>query len=301
MRRGDFLPTNQEHEMRVISKSLLAGACALVLIAACARNDAPAASQTAAGDLAQAAKPGNDDYTPQVGQAGKDVVWVPTPQALVERMLDMAELTPQDYLVDLGSGDGITVIAAAKRGAKALGVEYNPDLVGLARQRAEAEGVSGRASFIQADIFTTDFSNADVVTLFLLPALNLKLRPILLDMKPGTRVVSNTFDMAEWQPDQTAEAGGSCTSYCKAMLWIVPAKVAGEWSLGSQRLVLQQTFQMLEGSLGAPNNPRPISDARMDGREIRFTVGADQYVGDVDGDRISGTINGRQRWTATRL
>ena len=136
---------------------------------------------------AQSAKP----YVPQEYQAGKDVVWVPTAQTLVDRMLDMAKLTPQDYLVDLGSGDGRTVITAAKRGAKALGVEYNPDMVELSKRNAEKAGVTGKATFVKADIFKTDFSQATVITLFLLPELNLKLRPTILAMKPGTRVVSN--------------------------------------------------------------------------------------------------------------
>src|SRR3954463_2181146 len=142
-------------------------------------------------------------YEPKVGQAGKDVVWVPTPQALVNKMLDMAKVTPSDYLIDLGSGDGRTVITAAKRGLKALGIEYNPDMVALSQRNAAAAGVSDKATFVKADIFESDFSKATVITMFLLPSLNLQLRPKLLDLAPGTRVVSNSFRMEAWEPDQT--------------------------------------------------------------------------------------------------
>ena len=169
---------------------------------------------------------------PQVGQKGKDVVWVPTPQALVDKMLDMAKVTARDYVIDLGSGDGRTVITAAKRGARAVGIEYNPEMVELSKRNAEREGVAGRARFVKADLFESDFSKATVITMFLLPDINLKLRPKILDLKPGTRVVSNTFDMGEWKADETATVGEDrdCTgSWCTALLWIVPAKVAGRW------------------------------------------------------------------------
>src|SRR5262244_1906615 len=173
------------------------------------------------------------EYEPSVGQEGKDVVWVPTPQALVDKMLDMAKVTPKDYVIDLGSGDGRTVITAAKRGAKALGIEYNPDMVELSKRNAAKEGVSDKAQFVKADLFESDFSKAQVITMFLLPSINLKLRPRILDLKPGTRIVSNTFDMDKWEPDETAEISPAegCTSYCKAHLWIVPAKIAGTWKL----------------------------------------------------------------------
>lgn len=291
-----------------LRKTLLAGACAAGIIVGCARNDAPARTPTptpAAADAAASAQqatppPAADGYEPQVGQAGKDVIWVPTAQTLVDRMLDMAKLTPQDRLVDLGSGDGVTVITAAKRGATAHGIEYNPDMVKLAKSRAAQQGVSERATFEQADIFKTDFTNADVVTLFLLPELNLKLRPTLLDMKPGTRVVSNSFDMARWEPDETAEVTEGCENYCKAMLWIVPAKVEGNWAVGNQVLNLRQTFQKLQGTLGPQRNERRITEAQMHGSEIRFKVGNDEYVGQVEGDRMSGTVNGSTAWSATR-
>jgi len=154
-----------------------------------------------------------EKFTPQSGQGGKDVVWVPTLQALVDAMLNMANVTSADYVIDLGSGDGRLVITAAKRGAKALGIEYNPDMVELARRSALEEGVGARATFKNADLFESDFSKATVLTLFLLPSLNLRLRPIILDMKPGTRIVSNTFDMDEWEPDQTKHLTDSNSSW----------------------------------------------------------------------------------------
>jgi precorrin-6B methylase 2 len=148
------------------------------------------------------AQPARDEYKPQVGQEGKDVIWVPTPQELVDKMLDMAKVTPADYVIDLGSGDGRTVISAAKRGAKALGIEYNPDMVELSKRNAAKERVSDRASFIKADLFESDFSQATVITMFLLPGINIRLRPKLLDLRPGTRIVSNSFTMGEWAADE---------------------------------------------------------------------------------------------------
>src|SRR5437879_12136251 len=153
------------------------------------------------------------DYKPEVGQEGKDVAWVPTPQVLVDKMLDMAKVTPKDYVIDLGSGDGRTVITAAKRGAKALGIEYNPEMVELSKRNAAKEGVTDNATFMKADLFESDFSQAQVITMFLLSRINLKLRPKILNLKPGTRVVSNTFDMEDWKPDESATVEG-CTNWC---------------------------------------------------------------------------------------
>lgn len=236
------------------------------------------------------------NYQPEVGQQGKDVVWVPTAQALVDRMLDMAKVTPNDVHYDLGSGDGRTVITAAKRGLKATGVEYNPDMVALSRAAAAKEGVSDKAIFIQGDIFETNFSDATVITLFLLPQLNLRLRPTILDMKPGTRVVSNSFDMGDWQPDERAEAGSQeCTSYCRAFLWIVPAKVEGSWKMPDGQLTLKQTFQNLTGTLTLKGSPTEISNAKVNGDAITFTVGGKTYTGKVDGNSIKG-----EGWSATR-
>ena len=194
-------------------------------------------------------------FEPQVGQAGKDVVWVPTPQVLVDKMLDLAKVTPQDFVMDLGSGDGRTVITAAKRGARALGIEYNPDMVELSRRNAAEAGVSERAQFQQADIFQTDFSKATVVTMFLLPDLNLKLRPTILKMRPGTRVVSNSFTMDDWEPDQR-ETVENCSSWCTALFWIVPAQVDGAWKTPNGALTITQKYQTFTGTLARRRSPQ---------------------------------------------
>jgi len=239
-------------------------------------------------------------FEPVSGQAGKDVVWVPTPQALVDRMLDMAKVTPKDILFDLGSGDGRTVITAAKRGVTATGIEFNPDMVALSRRNAQAAGATGKATFIQGDIFKSDFSKATVITLFLLTDLNLKLRPTLLNMKPGTRVVSNSFDMGEWEPDDRIEAQQDCSSFCRAMLWIVPAKVGGTWQMGKDELALTQEFQMLTGTLKSANGSAPITNAKMNGEYISFATANKVYTGRVTGNRIDGTVSDGTKWQATR-
>jgi hypothetical protein len=225
-------------------------------------------------------------FEPQVGQPGKDVVWVPTPQVLVDKMLDMAKVTPQDFLIDLGSGDGRTVITAAKRGLRAMGVEYNPDMVELSKRAAVKEGVAERATFVQADLFQTDLSQAQVITMFLLPGLNMQLRPTLLNLKPGTRIVSNTFDMFAWTADETQIVSENCTSWCTALLWIVPAKVQGTWKTAQGTLTLIQEFQFLTGDL----NGTAISNGKMNGDQISFTAGATTYTGRVNaaGNAIAG-------------
>ena len=238
------------------------------------------------------------DYQPEVGQAGKDVVWVPTPQALVDKMLDMAKVTPKDYVIDLGSGDGRTVITAAKRGSKALGIEYNPDMVELSKRAAAKEGVSDKASFVKADLFESDFSQAQVITMFLLPSINLKLRPKILDLKPGTRIVSNSFDMEEWKPDETATVEG-CNNWCTAHLWIVPAKVAGTWKLPQGELTLKQTFQMITGTLKNGSVVTQVA-GKLNGDEISFSAGEAQYTGRVSGNAIEGTLKSGGKWSATR-
>ena len=235
-------------------------------------------------------------FEPQVGQAGKDVVWVPTPQALVDKMLDMAKLTPQDFLMDLGSGDGRTVITAAKRGARALGIEYNPDMVELARRNAAEAKVSDRATFEKADLFESDFSKAQVITMFLLPSINMKLRPKLLELKPGTRIVSNSFTMEDWVADETSNVTEGCQSWCTALLWIVPAKVEGSWQTPQGELKLTQVFQMLSGTLGGA----VISDARVRGDQVMFSAGGVRYTGTVSGNAIKGTAGGAGAWTATK-
>jgi hypothetical protein len=245
-----------------------------------------------AASAQETAKP----FEPVSGQPGKDVVWVPTPQALVDKMLDLAKVTPQDFLMDLGSGDGRTVITAAKRGLRAEGIEYNPDMVALSERNAKTEGVLGKATFRRADIFETDFTKAQVITLFLLPSLNMKLRPTILNMQPGTRIVSNTFTMEDWTPDETATIGGDCVSWCTAHLWIVPAKVEGTWDVpGRGALTLFQTFQIVSGSLDSAQ----VSQGRVLGDQITFTVGGTTYTGRVEGNTIRGTVNGAA-FTATK-
>ena len=240
------------------------------------------------------------EYEPSVGQEGKDVVWVPTPQALVDKMLDMAKVTPKDYVIDLGSGDGRTVITAAKRGSKALGIEYNPDMVELSKRNAVKEGVSDKATFVKADLFESDFSQAQVITMFLLPSINIKLRPKILDLKPGTRIVSNSFDMEDWKADETGTASG-CDHWCTAHLWIVPAKVGGTWKLPQGELNLKQTFQMITGTLRNGNVTTPIS-GKLNGDQINFTAGGAQYTGRVNGNAIEGTVKGGSNgsWSAQR-
>jgi len=212
---------------------------------------------------------------------------VPTSQALVDRMLDMAKVTPRDFVMDLGSGDGRTVITAAKRGATAMGIEYNPDMVALSKKSAEKEGVSARATFMKADLFETDLSRATVITMFLLPEINLKLRPKILALKPGTRVVSNTFTMGEWKADQTAELReeAGCSSWCTALLWIVPARVAGRYTIADGELVLKQDFQMLSGTLRAAGGPVTV-EGRVRGEEVTFKANGKQYRGRVNNGKL---------------
>jgi SAM-dependent methyltransferase len=241
------------------------------------------------------------DYEPRVGQEGKDVIWVPTPQALVDRMLDMAKVTSRDYVIDLGSGDGRTVITAAKRGARALGIEYNPDMVELSKRNAAKEGVSDRASFVKADLFESDFSQAQVITMFLLPDINIRLRPKILDLKPGTRIVSNSFTMGDWAADETANVKEGCASYCTAYLWIVPAKVEGTWQMGKGELTLNQTYQMLSGTLKTGNTSAPITNGKVNGDEIEFSSGSVVYWGRISGNSIDGMAKGAGNWKATRV
>jgi SAM-dependent methyltransferase len=245
-----------------------------------------------------AAQPAKE-YQPSVGQEGKDVIWVPTPQALVDKMLDMAKVTPKDYVIDLGSGDGRTVITAAKRGAKALGIEYNPDMVELSKRHAAKEKVSDKASFVKADLFESDFSQATVITMFLLPDINIKLRPKILNLKPGTRIVSNSFTMGDWAADETVNVKDDCASYCVAYLWIVPAKVEGTWQMPQGELTLKQTYQMVAGTLKSGNGVAPVTNGKLNGDRITFTAGGTEYNGRVVGNTIEGA-GGNGNWKATR-
>lgn len=244
-------------------------------------------------------------FTPEVGQPGKDVVWVPTPQDLVNKMLEIAEVTADDFVIDLGSGDGRTVITAAKLGARALGVEYNPDMIALSRENARKEGVSEKAEFIQADLYETDLSKATVITMFLLPEINLKLRPRLLDLKPGTRIVSNTFKMAEWEADYEATTEENWNSWNTAFLWIVPAKVDGTWKLGKGELNLTQEFQFVRGTYSNGGKSYTVTDGRLRGSTISFSINGEKYTGTAGDKIIKGTVTNdsagtRSDWIATK-
>jgi precorrin-6B methylase 2 len=242
-------------------------------------------------------------FVPEIGQKGKDVVWVPTPPELVAVMLSMAKVTPDDYLIDLGSGDGRTVIAAAKLGAHAIGIEYNHEMVLLSRRNAENDGVSGKTEFIETDLYEYDLSKATVITMFLLPEINLNLRPSLLDLKPGTRIVSNTFTMGEWEPDYEVTTEENWNSWNKALLWIIPAKVDGIWKLGSDELSLKQEFQMIYGTILSGGKITNITDGRLNGYDITFKVNEAIYTGQVDGTKMKGTVTtdiNKSDWTATQ-
>jgi SAM-dependent methyltransferase len=252
----------------------------------------------AAAVLAQDAREAPKPFEPIVGQEGKDVVWVPTPQALVDKMLDLAKVTPRDYVMDLGSGDGRNIIAAAKRGARALGVEYNPDMVELSRRTAEQEGVADKALFVQGDMFAADISEATVMALFLLPDNLEKLTPKFVDLKPGTRMVLNGFAVPGWDPDVTERAEGDCGSWCTAMLYIVPARVDGAWRLGNGELKIEQKFQKFTGTLTRGGSAAAIKDGRLNGDDIAFTAGGVQYAGRVNGNAIQGAGG---TWRATRV
>jgi SAM-dependent methyltransferase len=236
--------------------------------------------------LAASPEHAQQPYEPQVGQPGKDVVWVPTPAPLVERMLAMAQVGPGDVVFDLGSGDGRTVIAAAKRGAQAVGVEYNPDMVALSRRNADLERLpKGRARFVQGDIFETDFSSATVVTLYLLPDLNVRLRPTLLLMRPGTRVVSHMFRMEDWEPDETSYLVNE-----PAYLWIVPARVQGRWRFEEEggrafTIDLVHAFQRLSGTVDLGSITAGLREARLRGAVFSFDF--------VDGEGVRHELDGR--------
>ncbi len=249
-----------------------------------------------------AAQTADKPFEPTVGQEGKDVVWVPTPFALIEKMLNMAKVTPQDYVMDLGSGDGRNIIAAAKRGARALGVEYNPDMVELSRRTAMKEGVADKAQFVQGDMYEADISQATVMALFLLPENLRRLTPKFLDLKPGSRIVANGFGIDGWEADETGRAEGDCGSWCTSLLYIVPAKVAGTWRLPNGELKLEQKFQTLSGTLSSGGKQIPITKGRLRGEQITFVVGNTEYTGLVKGGTMQGTVKGGPSgsWTANR-
>ena len=240
---------------------------------------------------------GDELYRPRLRQPGKDVMWLPTPDAMVERMLAAAKTTSEDVVYDLGAGDGRIPIAAARRfGATAVGIEYDGELAALARRNAERAGVADKVTIVQGDIFKEDFSRATVVTLYLLPDLNQQLRPRLLAMKPGTRVVSHAWDMGEWEPDATFRTGES-----EAFLWIVPAWVEGRWTLQDEggffagEVELTQRFQRVGGTLTLRGKAQPLLGAYVDGENLGFTFvdldgGVRSVRGKIDGARLSGSL-----------
>jgi SAM-dependent methyltransferase len=267
-----------------------------------ARKLAPALSCVLVAALAVPAA--QEAFEPRVGQPGKDVVWVPTPPELVEAMLDMAQVTPHDFVIDLGSGDGRNVIAAARRGVRALGVEYNPDMVALSQRLAAEAGVGDLATFVQGDMYEADISKATVLALFLLPENLRLLTPKFLALAPGTRIVDNTFAIDGWEPDETyRDDSGDCASWCSALLWIVPARVEGVWRLPDGELALTQTFQTISGTLTSGGTATAVTGGRLRGAEITFSAGGAEYRGRVDGDQMTGTAAGaaRDTWTAMRV
>jgi SAM-dependent methyltransferase len=239
---------------------------------------------------------------PTFGQDGKDVEWVPSPSVLVETMLTLAEIDADDQVIDLGSGDGRTVLAAAERGAMAVGVEYDAGLVQVSRRQAEERGLSGRATFIEADLFDVDLTRATVVTMFLLPDLNLKLRPSLLSLEPGTRIVSNTWDMGDWIADETVQLD-PCPGFCTALLWIVPAQIEGDWTDSETAFTLRQEFQEISGTATRNGQELAILDGRLSGRLLEFHTERSRYQGEVSGNTIRGTVitdDQTHNWIATQ-
>ena len=247
---------------------------------------------------------GDEKYRPEVGQAGKDVIWVPTHDELVEKMLDVAKVTRDDIVYDLGAGDGkIPIFAARQYGSRAVGIEYNKDMADLAVRNSQRAGVADKVKIIHGDIFKEDFSEATVVTLYLLPDLNLKLRPTLLAMKPGTRVVSHAFHMGDWEPDQKID-----TPRAHAFFWVVPASVKGRWDLtgvnGETKatLILQQRYQKIAGTLTIGRKTQPILGAQLTADKLSFryidsagqlqSVTASITGNTLEGDARSGDILG---------
>ena len=233
-----------------------------------------------------------EPFVPRSGQPGKDVVWVPSPPEMVSKMLEVAKVTDKDFVMDLGSGDGRNIIAAAKLGARGVGVEYNPDMVALSERLAREAGVADKAKFVQGDMYEADISKASVLALFLLPVNLTKLHPKFLNLAPGTRIVANTFGIEGWEPDYRTSMpqGSDCDSWCDILLWIVPAKVAGTWTLPNGSLTLTQTNQMIEGTLTINGETTTIAKGRMNGDEITFNAGLNSFSGIVKGNRIEGKL-----------
>jgi SAM-dependent methyltransferase len=242
--------------------------------------------------FAAAQAPAQDKpFEPVSGQAGKDVVWVPTPASTVDKMMEVARISPQDFVMDLGSGDGRNIIAAAKRGARAVGVEYNPNMVVLSNNEAAKQGVADKAKFVEGDMFTADISQATALALFLLPDNLRKLEAKFQALKPGTRIVVNTFGIDGWEPELSTRAEGDCGAWCSVILYIVPAKVAGTWQLSQGELKLEQKVQTLTGTYAGA----PISEGKVRGEEVSFTAGGVKHVA-----RLKGDVLVSDSWKAAR-
>jgi len=247
---------------------------------------------------AESTKLGDEKYEPRVGQSGKDVIWVPTNDAVADAMLKVANVKPTDLVYDLGAGDGKIAIAAAKNyGATAVGIEYNKEMADLATRNTQRAGVADKVKIIHGDIFVEDFSKATVVTMYLLPDLNLKIRPTILKMAPGTRIVTNSFNMGDWEPDDKVGTG-----YAQGHFWVVPGNAAGKWSIkgveGSQQpvtLELTQRYQKVGGILNIYGKPQPILAASLTGNRLKFSF-LDQSnqsrIADVtlNGNELSGQV-----------
>jgi hypothetical protein len=249
------------------------------------------------------AEGGQSDYVPKSGQLGKDVVWVGNPDIMVQKMLDLAGVTASDYVFDLGSGDGRNVIAAAKRGAHAHGIEYDPDLVVYAKRLAAKAGVADKATFERGDVFLSDFSKATVVVLFLTPEMNIRLRPKLLNLKAGARVVANTFAIGDWNPDQIVNVTSGCERFCTARLWLVPAQVSGAWKLPQGELMLKQVYQSFSGTLKTGLTVLPVA-GRLRGEHADFRAGKTDYTARVDGEVMEGfarTTGVDSKFSANRI
>jgi len=244
-------------------------------------------------------------FEPVSGQAGKDVVWVPSPPDMVSKLMELGQVTSKDFVIDLGSGDGRNVIAAAKLGAQSLGVEFNPDMVALSRKLAQEAGVAEKAQFVQADMYEYDISKATVMALFLLPVNMNRLAPKFFNLAPGSRIVANTFGIDGWEPDArvTLPSTSECESWCEALLWIVPAKIAGTWTMANGSMTLTQDYQAVQGSITIGGRSQTVVMGRLKGEELTFAAGGLTYKGIAKGNTIAGSVTtpkGDLPWTATR-
>ncbi len=283
-----------------------------------ARGTGRAAAALLSGTLAMAAWAGEPS-----------VPYVPTPQEVVERMLEIAKVTANDYVIDLGSGDGRIVITAAKKhGARGFGVDLNPERIAEANTNARKAGVTDKVAFYQRDLFETDVSEATVITMYLLPRVNMELRPRLLDLKPGTRLVSHDFSMEDWKPDvhvqmEAKDKYGGTGGRSDIYFWVVPAKIGGTWQwqlpvFGKSRayeVTLNQKFQVISGSVRIGGRSVTLQNPRLRGDEIRFAFTADvdgahvkhEFTGKIEGEGMIGTarlsggrVQAQLEWVAQR-